>query len=122
MVIVAVVAFGLSMDYEVFLLARIKEEHDRGADTTTSVALGLQRSGRIITTAAVLLAVVFASFVSSGVTNIKQLGLGVAFAIVLDATVVRAFLVPAFMRLAGRANWWAPKPLARIYQRFGMSD
>ncbi len=122
LVIVAVVAFGLSMDYEVFLLSRIKEEHDRGADTTTSVALGLQRSARIISTAAVLLAIVFASFVSSGVTSIKMLGFGVAFAILLDATIVRALLVPAFMRLAGRANWWAPKPLAALHKRIGLSE
>lgn len=121
-VLVAVVAFGLSMDYEVFLLARIKEEHDRGADTTTSVALGLQRSARIVTTAAVLLAVVFASFISSGITSIKLLGFGVAFAILLDATVVRALLVPALMKLMGRANWWAPAPLARLHQRIGMKD
>jgi RND superfamily putative drug exporter len=121
-VLVAVVAFGLSMDYEVFLLARIKEEHDRGADTTTSVALGLQRSARIVTTAAVLLAVVFASFISSGITSIKLLGFGVAFAILLDATVVRALLVPALMRLMGRANWWAPAPLARLHARIGMRD
>ncbi|NBO45747.1 MAG: MMPL family transporter [Actinobacteria bacterium] len=121
-VLIAVVAFGLSMDYEVFLLARIKEEHDRGADTTTSVALGLQRSARIVTTAAVLLAVVFASFISSGITNIKLLGFGVAFAILLDATVVRALLVPALMKLMGSANWWAPKPLAMLHERIGMKD
>jgi len=122
MILIAVVAFALSMDYEVFLLSRIKEEHDLGKDTTSAVALGLQRSGRIITAAAVLLAVVFASFVTSGVTNIKQLGFGVAFAILLDATIVRGLLVPAFMRLAGRWNWWAPAPLAAFHRRFGISD
>jgi RND superfamily putative drug exporter len=121
-VLIAVVAFGLSMDYEVFLLSRIKEEHDAGRGTTEAVALGLQRSGRIITAAAVLLAVVFISFVSSGVTNIKQLGLGVAFAIVLDATVVRGLLVPALMKVAGRWNWWAPAPLVELHRRFGVSD
>ncbi len=121
-VLVAVVAFALSMDYEVFLLSRIKGEHDAGRDTTEAVALGLQRSGRIITAAAVLLAVVFASFVTSGVTNIKQLGFGVAFAILLDATVVRGLLVPAFMRLAGAWNWWAPRPLAELHRRFGLDD
>jgi RND superfamily putative drug exporter len=120
--LIAVVAFALSMDYEVFLLSRIKEEHDAGRDTTAAVAFGLQRSGRIITAAAVLLAVVFASFVSSGVTSIKQLGFGVAFAILLDATVVRGLLVPALMRLAGRWNWWAPAPLARLHRRIGLSD
>ena len=120
--LIAVVAFGLSMDYEVFLLSRIKEEHDAGKDTTDSVALGLQRSGRIITAAAVLLAIVFATFVTAGVTSIKMLGVGVAFAILLDATVVRALLVPAFMRIAGTWNWWAPRPLRAIYSRFGLSD
>ena len=121
-VLVAVVAFALSMDYEVFLLSRIKEEHDAGRDTTEAVAFGLQRSGRIITAAAVLLAVVFVSFVSSGVTSIKQLGLGVAFAIILDATVVRALLVPALMRVAGQWNWWAPAPLAALHRRFGVVE
>ncbi len=121
-VLVAVTAFALSMDYEVFLLSRIKEEHDAGRGTTDAVAFGLQRSGRIITAAAVILAVVFAAFVSSGVTSIKQLGLGVAFAILLDATVVRGLAVPAFMRLAGRWNWWAPRPLAALHRRIGLSD
>jgi putative drug exporter of the RND superfamily len=121
-VLIAVTAFALSMDYEVFLLSRIKEEHDAGKGTTDAVAFGLQRSGRIITAAAVLLAVVFATFVTSGVTSIKQLGLGVAFAILLDATVVRALLVPAFMRLAGRWNWWAPRPLAALHRRIGLSE
>jgi RND superfamily putative drug exporter len=118
-VLIAVTAFALSMDYEVFLLSRIKEEHDAGRDTTEAVAFGLQRSGRIITAAAVLLAVVFATFVTSGVTSIKQLGLGVALAILIDATIVRALLVPAFMRLAGRWNWWAPRPLAALHRRIG---
>jgi RND superfamily putative drug exporter len=86
------------------------------------VVLGLQRSGRIITAAAALLAIVFAAFVSSGVTNIKQLGLGVAFAILLDATVVRGLLVPAIMRLFGAANWWAPRPLRAVHARFGLSE
>ena len=121
-ILIAVVAFALSMDYEVFLVSRIKEVHDQGEDTETSVVFGLQRSGRIITAAALLLAVVFASFVSSGVTSIKQLGFGVAFAILLDATVVRGLLVPAIMRLAGRWNWWAPQPLAALHARFGFSE
>jgi putative drug exporter of the RND superfamily len=121
-VLIAVTAFALSMDYEVFLLSRIKEEHDAGRDTADAVAFGLQRSGRIITAAAVLLAVVFATFVTSGVTSIKQLGLGVAFAILLDATLVRGLLVPAFMRIAGRWNWWAPRPLAALHRRIGLSE
>jgi len=113
-ILVAVVAFGLSMDYELFLLSRIKEEHDAGKSNVESVAIGLQRSARIITAAAGLLAIVFASFIISGVTSIKMLGFGVAFAILLDATLVRALLVPALMRLFGERNWWAPKFMKRF--------
>jgi len=113
-ILVAVVAFGLSMDYELFLLSRIKEEHDAGKSNIESVAIGLQRSARIITAAAGLLAIVFASFMLSGVTSIKMLGFGVAFAIILDATLVRALLVPALMRLFGERNWWAPKAMKRF--------
>jgi RND superfamily putative drug exporter len=113
-ILVAVVAFGLSMDYELFLLSRIKEEHDSGKSNVESVAIGLQRSARIITAAAGLLAIVFASFMLSGVTSIKMLGFGVAFAIILDATLVRALLVPALMRLFGERNWWAPKSMKKF--------
>lgn len=113
MVLIAVVAFGLSMDYEIFLLSRIKEEHDQGRDNVESVALGLQRSGRIITAAAMILAVVFAAFLLSGVTSIKMMGIGVAFAILLDATIIRALLVPSLMRLFGAWNWWAPQWMKR---------
>jgi len=113
-ILVAVVAFGLSMDYEVFLLSRIKEEHDAGRSNVESVATGLQRSARIITASAGLLAIVFASFMLSGVTSIKMLGFGVAFAILLDASLVRALLVPALMRLFGERNWWAPKSMKRF--------
>jgi RND superfamily putative drug exporter len=120
-VMIALVAFGLSMDYELFLLSRIKEQHDAGFNTVNSVALGLQRSGRIITAAALILAVTFGAFGSSGVSIMKMLGLGIAFAILLDATVVRALLVPAIMRLLGSANWWAPKWLKRIHQKIGLS-
>ena len=114
LVLVAIVAFGLSMDYEVFLLSRIKEEHDSGHSNIESVALGLQKSARIITAAAFILAVVFAAFIISGVTSIKMMGFGIAFAILLDATLVRALLVPALMRLFGDWNWWAPKSLRRF--------
>ena len=113
-ILIAVVAFGLSMDYELFLLSRIKEEHDAGRSNIEAVATGLQKSARIITAAAVLLAIVFASFITSGVTSIKSLGFGIAFAILLDATLVRALLVPALMRLFGERNWWAPKALRRF--------
>jgi RND superfamily putative drug exporter len=120
LVLIAIVAFGLSMDYELFLLSRIKEQHDTGLGTTESVAIGLQRSGRIITTAALVLAFSFAAFVSSGVSIMKMLGLGIAFAILLDATVVRALLVPALMRLFGDLNWWAPKWLKAVYRKVGL--
>jgi len=120
-VMIALVAFGLSMDYELFLLSRIKEQHDAGFNTVNSVALGLQRSGRIITAAALILAVTFGAFASSGVSIMKMLGLGIAVAILLDATLIRGFLVPAIMRLLGSANWWAPKWLKRLYERAGLS-
>jgi RND superfamily putative drug exporter len=116
------VAFGLSMDYEVFLLSRIKEEHDRTGDNTASVAMGLEKTGRIVTAAAVLLAVTFLAMATSSITFIKLFGLGLALAVVMDATIVRGALVPAFMRLAGEANWWAPVWLQRIYARFGIHE
>jgi RND superfamily putative drug exporter len=116
------VAFGLSMDYEVFLLSRIKEEYDQTHDNTASVALGLERTGRIVTAAAVLISVIFLAFATSSITFIKLFGIGLALAVLMDAFVIRATLVPAFMRLAGEANWWAPRPLRRFYERFGLSD
>jgi putative drug exporter of the RND superfamily len=116
------IAFGLSMDYEVFLLSRIKEEHDRTGDNTRSVALGLERTGRIVTAAAALLSVVFLAFATSGVTFIKLMGIGLTLAVIVDATLVRATLVPAFMRLAGRANWWAPRWMSAVYDRFGIGE
>jgi RND superfamily putative drug exporter len=121
LVLVGVVAFGLSMDYELFLLSRIKEEHEKGVPTSQAVAIGLQRSGRIITAAALILAVTFGAFGASGVSIMKMLGLGIAFAILLDATVVRAILVPSIMRLLGKYNWYAPKPLKKVYNRLGIS-
>ena len=116
------IAFGLSMDYEVFLLSRIKEEHDRTGDTVASVAAGLERTGRIVTTAAALLAIVFVAFATSEVSFLKLFGIGTALAILVDATLIRALLVPAFMRLAGRANWWAPAPLRRLHARVGLRE
>jgi len=113
-ILIAVVVFGLSMDYELFLLSRIREEHMAGKSNVESVAVGLQRSARIITAAALLLAVVFASFITSGVTSIKSMGFGVALAVLLDATIVRGLLVPALMRLFGERNWWAPKWMQRF--------
>ncbi len=116
------VAFGLSMDYEVFLLSRIKEEHDRTHDNVRSVALGLERTGRIVTAAALLISVVFLAFATSGVAFVKLFGIGLALAVLIDAFVIRATLVPAFMRLAGEVNWWAPAPMRRFYERFGISE
>ncbi len=117
------IAFGLSMDYEVFLLSRIKEEHDRTGDNAASVAIGLERTGRIVTAAALLIALVFASFAgTAGISFMIMFGVGLTMAVVMDATLIRAALVPAFMKLAGEANWWAPKPLRRLYDRFGISE
>ncbi len=116
-IIMFCVLFGLSMDYEVFLLSRIREEWERTGDNTEAVAIGLQRSGRIITSAALLVVIVTASFVSADVVLIKALGFGIALAVALDATVVRALLVPATMKLLGAWNWWLPAPLARVLPR-----
>jgi RND superfamily putative drug exporter len=116
------VAFGLSMDYGVFLLSRIKEEYDRTGDHTAAVRHGLQRTGGLITAAAVILAVVMVAIGTSRVTNTKMLGLGIALAVLMDAMVVRSLLVPAIMRLTGRATWWAPAPLRRFHRRFGLSE
>ena len=116
------IAFGLSMDYEVFLLSRIKEEYDRTGDTVASVAAGLERTGPIVTTAAALLAIVFIAFATSQVSFLKLFGIGTALAILVDATLIRALLVPAFMRLAGQANWWAPAPLRRLHARVGLRE
>jgi RND superfamily putative drug exporter len=120
------VAFGLSMDYEVFLLSRIREEWlssgRTSADNEHAVAVGLGRTGRIVTAAAVLMAIVFAAISRSHVSFMMLFGTGLTLAVLMDATVVRSTLVPAFMRLAGRWNWWAPKPLARLHARVGLSD
>lgn len=116
------IAFGLSMDYEVFLLSRIKEEHDLSGDNTHSVAMGLERTGRIVTAAAALLAVTFLAFGTSGISFIEMFGLGLALAVVMDATLIRGLLVPAFMRLAGEANWWVPAWLHRIHDHIGIAE
>jgi putative drug exporter of the RND superfamily len=116
------IAFGLSMDYEVFLLSRIKEEYNKTGDNEHSVATGLEKTGPIVTAAAALLAVTFLAFATSGVSFIKLFGIGLALAVLMDATIVRALLVPAFMKLAGNANWWAPKPLRAFHERFGIHE
>ena len=114
------IAFGLSMDYEVFLLSRIKEEYDAGVENDEAVAVGLERTGRIVTAAAVLLAFVYLAFATSGVTVVKLLGIGLALAVLIDAFLIRLTLVPALMRVAGRANWWAPRSLRRLHLRVGV--
>jgi RND superfamily putative drug exporter len=116
------IAFGLSMDYEVFLLSRIKEAHDAGATNEAAVVEGLSKTGRIVSTAAGLLAVTFFAFSTSNVSFMQFFGLGTGLAIVLDATIVRGILVPAFMRVAGDANWWAPAPLRSLHKRIALSD
>ncbi|MGW4030522.1 MMPL family transporter [Streptomyces sp. NPDC004838] len=116
------VAFGLSMDYGVFLLSRIKEEYDRTHDHDQAVRFGLQRTGGLITAAALILAVVMVAIGTSRVTNTKMLGLGIALAVLMDAMVVRGLLVPSVMKLMGRWTWWAPGPLRRFHERFGLSE
>ena len=116
------VAFGLSMDYQVFLLSRIKEEHDVSGDNARSVALGLQRTGPVVTAAAGIVAVVFSLIGTSSISFIKMFGVGLALAVVVDSTIVRGLLVPAVMRLGGKANWWAPGVLRRAYERIGLSE
>ena len=121
-ILILIFAFGLSMDYEVFLLSRIKEIHDHTGDNDLAVAVGLQRSGRIITSAAALIVVVFAGFAAGEVLAIKQLGVGLAIAVIVDATLVRTLLVPATMKLLGERNWWAPAPMRRFYERYGLHE
>nr|WSW45754.1 MMPL family transporter [Streptomyces sp. NBC_01001] len=116
------IAFGLSMDYGVFLISRIKEEYERTGDHEGAVRTGLVRTGGLITAAAVILAVVMVAIGSSRVTNTKMLGLGIALAVLMDALVVRSLLVPAVMKLTGKATWWAPGPLRRLHERFGLSE
>src|SRR3954447_16373815 len=121
-ILVLAIVFGLSMDYEVFLMSRIREQYDLTGDNTQAVAIGLQRTGKIITSAALLLMIVIAAFSLSGITFIKMIGVAMLIAVVIDATVVRSLLVPATMRLLGRANWYAPGPLRRFYVRYGIRE
>jgi uncharacterized membrane protein YdfJ with MMPL/SSD domain len=116
------VAFGLSTDYGVFLLSRIKEARDGGASDSEAVAIGLERTGRIVTAAALLFAVAIGAFVSSEIIFIKENGLGTALAVLIDASIVRALLVPSLMELLGKWNWWAPRPLRRLHARIGLSE
>jgi RND superfamily putative drug exporter len=111
------VVFGLAMDYELFLLSRIREAYDRSHDTHTSVTIGLERTAQIITRAALLLVAVMIGFASADMLLVKELGVGMAIAVIVDATIVRALLVPATMQLLGHYNWWAPKGLAAFWKR-----
>jgi uncharacterized membrane protein YdfJ with MMPL/SSD domain len=121
-IFLAAVAFGLATDYGVFLLSRIKEARDGGASDSEAVAIGLERSGRIVTAAALLFAVAIGAFATSKLVFIKELGVGTALAVLIDASIVRAFLVPSLMALLGRWNWWAPKPLRRLHSRIGLRE
>ncbi|MFY9933927.1 MAG: MMPL family transporter [Streptosporangiaceae bacterium] len=121
-ILMLAIIFGLSMDYEVFLLSRIRERYDQTGDNTAAVAAGLQRTGGVITSLALLLIIVVGAFSASGITFIKLMGVGMIVALAIDATVVRVLLVPATMRLLGRANWWAPPPLRRLYARYGIAE
>ena len=121
-VIMFCTVFGLSMDYEVLLLSRMQEEYLRTRDNTSAVAMGLEKSGRLITGAAAIMVGVFAAFALADIVLIKAIGLGMALAVAIDATLVRALVVPATMRLLGDLNWWAPGPLARLQRRIGLSE
>jgi RND superfamily putative drug exporter len=121
-ILMLAIIFGLSMDYEVFLLSRVRERYDVTGDNTAAVAGGLQRTGGIITSLALLLVIVVGAFSASGITFIKLMGVGMIIALVVDATIIRVLLVPATMRLLGRANWWAPGPLRRLYGRYGIRE
>jgi uncharacterized membrane protein YdfJ with MMPL/SSD domain len=121
-ILMLAIIFGLSMDYEVFLLSRIRERYDVTGDTPEAIASGLQRTGGVITSAALLLVIVVGAFSASGITFIKLMGVGMIVALVVDASVVRVLLVPAAMRLLGQANWWAPKPLRGLYARYGIRE
>jgi RND superfamily putative drug exporter len=115
------VLFGLSMDYEVLLLSRIQEAYRRTGDNAVAVAEGLSRTAGVITGAALIMVTVFSAFALADTVTIKSIGVGMALAVALDATIVRVLLVPATMRLLGRWNWWAPGPLGRLADRFGFS-
>jgi uncharacterized membrane protein YdfJ with MMPL/SSD domain len=121
-IFLAAVAFGLATDYGVFLLSRIKEARDGGASDSEAVAVGLERTGRIVTAAAVLFAVAIGAFATSKLVFIKELGLGAALAVLIDASIIRALLVPSLMELLGSWNWWAPKPLRRLHDRIGLQE
>jgi RND superfamily putative drug exporter len=116
------ILFGLSMDYEVILLSRFKEIYDRTSDNTTAVAVGLERTGKLVTGAALIMASVFFAYGTADDTYIKAFGIGLGTAVVVDAAIIRTLLVPAAMRLMGHWNWWAPAPLTGLYRRLGLAE
>ena len=121
LVFVFAVTFGLATDYAVLVMARIKEQHDLGASNEEAVAMGIGRTGRVITAAALMISVVFLAFSVSQIFFMKQIAVAQAAGVLIDATIVRALLVPALMRILGEANWWAPGPLKRFQERYGFS-
>src|SRR5205823_2199279 len=121
-IFLAAVAFGLATDYGVFLLSRIKEARDGGASDSESVALGLERTGRIVTAAALLFAIAIGAFATSEIIFIKENGIGTALAVLIDASIIRALLVPSLMEMLGKWNWWAPGPLRRLHRRIGLGE
>jgi len=122
LVLMFVIAFALATDYEVFVLARIKEAHDQGLGDREAIALGIERTGRIITAAALLFCVAIGALATSELFFTKQLGLGAALAVAIDASIVRALLVPSLMALMGKWNWWAPRWLSRLHARVGLDE
>jgi RND superfamily putative drug exporter len=121
-ILIFAITFGLSTDYAVFLLSRIKEAHDAGMPNDEAVAVGLQRTGRIVTAAALLFAIAIGAFATSEIVFIKEFGVGTALAVLIDATIIRALLVPALMEMLGKWNWWAPEWMRRLHQRIGLSE
>ena len=120
--VLAAIVFGLSTDYGVFLLTRIKEAHDAGLPGRDAIAAGIQRTGAIVSAAAILLAVALGAFLTAKVVFLKELGLGAAMAVLIDAFIVRSLLAPAAIRLLGPATWWSPRPLRRLHQRIRISE
>ena len=121
-VLLFALSFGLAMDYQVFLLSRMREEYERAGSETEAVAMGLEKTGGIVTAAAVLISLVFLAFLVSGISLDKAFGIGLSLAVLLDATLIRGAVLPAVMRLGGRATWWAPAPLRRLHAKFGLKE
>jgi RND superfamily putative drug exporter len=121
-ILICAVAFGLSTDYAVFLLGRITEARTHGASDREAIAIGIERTGRIVTQAAILFCLAIGAFATSSVIFIKEVGVGTAVAVIIDSTIIRALLVPSLMAMLGGGNWWAPKPLRKLHNRIGLSE